>query len=39
MGLQLEFSKTMRRDLANNSSTYNELRNIVYGAINHAMSQ
>ena len=39
MGLQLELNKVMRKDLVKSSSTYDELRNVVYGAISHAMNQ
>ena len=39
MGLQLELNKVMRKDLVKSSSTYDELRNVFYGAISHAMNQ
>lgn len=39
MGLQLELNKVMRQDLVKSSSNYDELRNVVYGAISQAMNQ
>jgi phage replication-related protein YjqB (UPF0714/DUF867 family) len=36
-GLQLELSKASRADLTNTSSSYNDLRNLIYGAIREAM--
>ncbi len=39
MGLQLEFSSVMRKDLVTSSSTYDELRNVIYGGISHAINQ
>jgi phage replication-related protein YjqB (UPF0714/DUF867 family) len=36
-GLQLELSKAFRADLVNTSSGFNDLRNLIYGAIREAM--
>ncbi len=37
-GLQLKLALQMRKDLVNSSSRYNELRNVIYGGIWHAMN-